>query len=195
MKHYLLLAVLLLVVSLHGVQQRQEIEALAVQLAGLIDLGQPLFLELRTGEWTGSLGTALRSELLLRGADLRESTTAHSSVFFLEEQDDIHASLTGRLESYGLESASLVQINLEIVWETVEHKGFLSYRRERRPVYNFTVKQISLPDARLTMIRSLAFERSSDRAGEYLGNRLRWFEPVVASLGLASMIFLLWTTE
>ncbi len=195
MKHYLLLAVLLLCVSLSGMQQRQEIEALAVQLAGLIDIGQPLFLELRTGEWTSSLETALRSELLLRGADLRESTTAHSSVFFLEEQEGIQASLITRLQSYGLETASLVQINMEIGWETVEHKGFLSYRRERHPVYNFTVKQISLPDARLTMIRSLVFQRSSDRSAEFLSSRLRWFEPVVASLGLASMVFLLWTTE
>lgn len=168
---------------------------MAVQLAGLIDIGQPLFLELRTGEWTSSLETALRSELLLRGADLRESTTAHSSVFFLEEHEGIQASLITRLQSYGLETASLVQINMEIGWETVEHKGFLSYRRERHPVYNFTVKQISLPDARLTMIRSLVFQRSSDRSAEFLSSRLRWFEPVVASLGLASMVFLLWTTE
>ncbi|HOH47204.1 MAG TPA: hypothetical protein PLX59_05135 [Candidatus Cloacimonadota bacterium] len=195
MKKFLLLAVVLLAVSLQGMQQRQEIEGLAVQLAGLIEIGQPLFLELRAGEWTSSLEAALRSELLLRGADLRENTDAHSSVFFLEEQEGLQASLVSRLESYGLDSASLVQVNMEIGWETVEHKGFLSYRRERHPVYNFTVKQISLPEARLTMIRSLVFQRSSDRTGELLGSRLRWFEPVVASLGLASIVYLLWTTQ
>lgn len=195
MSKYLLLLLILSCSVLWGMQQRQEIADLAVQLAGMIDIEQPLFLELRTGEWTNSLESALRSELLLRGADLRESRSVHSSVLFIEGQAEGDEALSVRLHELGLTAASLVQINLEIGWITVERKSLLSYKTERRPVYNFTLKQISLPSARLTAIRTLAYERRSNQVAEYGSSRLRWFEPIMASLGLASMIFLLWTTE
>jgi hypothetical protein len=43
------------------------------------------------------------------------------------------------------------------------------------------------------MIQALSFERTGTAVES--SSRLRWYEPVFASLALASMIYLLWTTE
>ena len=194
MKKYLLFVLALMLVRLPAMQQRQQLAVVAADLAALVELEEPIFLELRTGEWTTALDAALRQELLSRGADIRESGVSHSPVsVYTHTQDE--TSTAARLTALGLEQARLVQVTMDIVWLTVEHKSFLSYRQERKPVYNFTLRQISLPGGRLERIDSLSREIQSSVVGDRGSTRLRWFEPILASLALASMVFLLWNTE
>lgn len=194
MQRYLLLLILVLIMPVYGLQQRQDATELAESLANLINIEEPIFLELRTGEWTSSLDVSLREALLTRGADLRENTgSLHSPVYLTDPDDQEAADTQSLLEQYNLETASLVSITMDIGWLTVEHKGFLSYRQERKPVYNFTIKQIELPSNRLMLIQTISFERTGTAVES--SSRLRWYEPVFASLALASMIYLLWTTE
>lgn len=195
MRRLIPLLLLLSVLPLWANQREVEIRSLAAEIAALIDTEQPILLELRAGEWSLSLEAALRRELLAKGADLREKLESHSPAFY---STDPNGESTGQyiLQSYGLQSALLVQISMDIGWQTVEHRRFLSYRQERKPLYNFSIKQILLPEAKLleldSLSRSLGGQTDTDASGS---NKLLWFEPIVAVLGITSIIYLLWTTE
>ena len=175
----------------------QSLEAIQIadSLAARISTSEPLFLELRTGEWTPSLQIALRRALLARGADLREL----ESEFVAEQDSSGGAALTPGadypLSKLGLSSALLVQIDMDYGWQTIERKSFLSYKQERHQVYNFGIKQIKLPDHKLQAISVYVHEKKDPGSTQTQISRLRWFEPVFASLALGSIIYLLWTTE
>ena len=101
----------------------------------------------------------------------------------------------GKLSDYGINSAILISVDLNLKWQVVERKSFLSYRSERIPVYSFITKQIQLPEYRLLSIDHYDFAPQDNIDSSISAPRLKWFEPLIASTAVASIIFLLWTIE
>ena len=192
-----LVLIILLSWSLGLAAKNQSLEAaqIADSLAARISVSEPLILELRTGEWTPVLQTALRKALLARGADIREMQGEYLAEPDTLSDPAVQPGAEYPLAQLGLSSALLVQVDMDYGWQTVERKSFLSYKQERHQVYNFGVKQIRLPDYKLQAISVYVHERKEPGSSETTFSRLKWFEPVFASLALASVIYLLWTTE
>ncbi len=170
-------------------QPIDDLEKIAQDIADAIAVDQPLFLDLRCGEFSPALSRNLSQLLLEREADIRQSS-AHS---FYTEFDPESESIS--LEEYGLQQALLVQVQMNIKWITKEHKSFLSYRTERNPVHSFEVKQVQLPGRQLIDIDSFEYVQPNSAESTLSAPQLRWFEPLIATTAVASIIFLLWTIE
>lgn len=173
-------------------RQTAEVEQAAVQIAALIDTSQPLFVEVRAGDLSSQLQYRLRQLLLEKGADLRELKL--DDLDLSAEGGDAGSALPN-LSSYALKTALLVDIAMELQWRTVETKSFLSYHSERVPLYSFEIKQIYLPQNRLARIDRVSVAATNNKAESQITRNLKWFEPVLATTALASIIYLLWTTE
>lgn len=173
-----------------SMQATQEAEQIASAIASEIQTAEPIFLDLRTGEWTTALSQSLSKMLISRGADLRDnpSLNAPNSI----NMADSDSLMPINLKSYGLNSAILVQVNLNVKWQEKVEKNFFSYRSSRHPVYSFETRQIHLPDQRIVKINSYDFNRMDAPETEASRLRLRWFEPIVAATAIGSMVFLLW---
>lgn len=197
MPRTVLILIILLCWSLGAAARNQSLEAgqIADSLSARISVSEPLILELRTGEWTPALQTALRKALLARGADIREMRGDFEAQPDSLPDPTVQPGAGYPLAQLGLSSALLVQVDMDYGWQTVERKTFLSYKQERHQVYNFGIKQIRLPDYKLQAISVYVHERKDSGSAETTFSRLKWFEPVFASLALASVIYLLWTTE
>ncbi|MDZ4182903.1 MAG: hypothetical protein U1B83_08510, partial [Candidatus Cloacimonadaceae bacterium] len=157
--------------------------------------GAPIFLDVRAGEWSSAIETNLRRILLEKGADIRESgATIHLPA--LTTTEDAAPTDPGiDLSPFQLSSASLVQVQMELEWQVVEQKNFLSYRSIRQPLYVFNLKQIDLPSLRLRKITNYSIRPKFTPDSEYSVSGIKWFEPMLATAALASIIYLLWTTE
>ncbi|HOH97774.1 MAG TPA: hypothetical protein PL188_05630 [Candidatus Cloacimonadota bacterium] len=173
--------------SLIAVEFHQQADEIAAGILPYIDLSAPLFLDLRCGEWNQAISQALSTKLLGKSADIRE---VNDGTGF----DELHLENIS-LKSYGIETATLVQIEMNYKWQTVEHKSFFSYRSERKPLYSFSIKQISLPGYRLAKLDNYDYSPSGNGEKISGSTRFRWFEPLIATTALASIIFLLWTME
>lgn len=186
-----ILVILLLACALFvwAEQLQKEADLIAVGIAGYIDTKMPVFLDLRCGEWTPALSQSLSQELLSKDTDLRE---IRSHEVFDENGRMPEAAL---LADYGILEATLVQVELNLKWQMIEHISFFSYRTERRPIYSFVIKQMKLPTHQLIEVSSYDFSPKVSRDSSISAPRLRWFEPLIASTALASIIFLLWTIE
>jgi len=170
-------------------QQESDVEHIASEIAALIPTTEAIFLDLRCGEWTTQLSQKLNQILLERGADIRQS---RSYPIFGEITED---ELGIRLDDYGLERARLVQVSMNIQWQTREHKNFFSYRTEQIIVNNFEIKQLLLPEYRLLKIDNIEHAVPDSQEGSFSATQLRWIEPLIASTAIASIVFLLWTLE
>lgn len=160
-----------------------EPEFISERIVDLIDVSQPLILDIQAGDLTPRLEFLIHGMLLSKGADLRDS--GHAA--FLENPED--------LAPFMLQSVNLVKVELDLGDTTVEHKNFLSYRSERVPFYKFRVRQIRLPGNKLLSIDELSFTDGSPKSNGPLLSNLKWFEPILASTALATLIYLLWTIE
>jgi len=167
----------------------EEAGQIAAHIAGLLNSDMPVFLDIRCGEWTPALSQCLRDTLLERSFDLRE---AKSRALFDPDNTNMENS---KLSDYGINSAILISVELNLKWQVVERKSFLSYRSERIPVYSFITKQIQLPEYRLLSIDHYDFAPQDNIDSSISAPRLKWFEPLIASTAVASIIFLLWTIE
>ena len=170
-------------------QPDDELGAVAHDIADAITLDQPLFLDLRCGEFSPALLRNLSQLLLERGADIRQSSEHSFYTDFDPEAESIS------LDEYGLAQALLVQVQMNIKWVTKEHKSFLSYRTERKAVHSFEVKQVQLPGRQLIDIDSFDYVQPNNAESTMSAPHLRWFEPLIATTAIASIIFLLWTIE
>lgn len=178
--------ILLSVFSLLGAMQiAQEADSIAAEISSRIQTSEPLFLSVNAGEWTPFLQNSLSEKLLARGLDLRVPIGISPDAT-LDPADSLD------LSSYQLSTALLVQIGLNLKWEQHTQKSFFSYHNERRPVYSFEIKQLKLPEQRLISISEYDFIRDHAPETEVSRLRFRWFEPLVASAAIASMIILLW---
>jgi len=175
------------IAALDAIELHQQADEIASGIRPYIDTSVPLFLDLRCGEWNQAISQALSLKLLDEGADIREINDGTG----FHELDVENLSL----RNYGIDAANLVQIEMIYKWQTVEHKSFFFYRSERKPLYSFSIKQINLPGYKLAKLD--AYDYSPASSGEKLSGsaRFRWFEPLIATTALASIIFLLWTME
>lgn len=183
-----------LCIPVWGLQAAHEAETIAVAIAKEIQTGEPIFLDLRTGEWTTSLNQSLAQILLTRGADLRDNPNSlQNPEFAMDTTEEGFKQIN--LKEYSITSAVLVQVNLNVKWQERVEKNFFSYRSTRHPIYSFETKQIHLPDQRLIKVSSYDFSRADSPEREDSRLRLRWFEPLVAATAIGSMIFLLWNFD
>jgi len=172
-----------------------EISALGEAIVKQISTGEPLILDIRAGEWSQALANEIKRQLLLRGADIREAGLGqHSPALTFTEEDSLG------LEEYNLEllklkTALLVWVEMELRWQTVERKSFLSYSSQRKPLYVFNIKQIFLPSRQLRQVGSVSRELNANEHSRETMSGIKWFEPMLATAALASIIYLLWTTE
>ncbi len=167
----------------------EDAEQIAIHIADQLHSDLPVFLDIRCGEWTPALSQSLRDILLQRSFDLRE---AKSRALFDPDNTSME---NGTLNEYGISSAILVSVELNLKWQVVERKSFLSYRSERIPVHSFITKQIQLPEYRLLNIDHYDFVQQDSKDGSISSPRLKWFEPIIVSTAVASFIFFLWTFE
>ncbi len=159
-----------------------------------IDTGEPIFIEIRAGQFSSVLANEVKKQLLEKGADLREaeldySMTAQDS---LEEYDFSQARALTQL---GLKQARLILVEMELDWKTVEERGFLSYSSTRIPLYLFNIKQIALPSGQLLKLDSFSQEAETSTDNQKTAKGITWFEPMLITAALASIIYLLWTTQ
>ncbi len=179
-----------LCLSSWGMQATHEAEQIASAIAKEIQTGEPIFLDLRTGEWTPALNQNLAKLLITQGADLRDNPSIQTAE--LQTQAVTDTLMPINLKGYGISSALMVQVNLSVKWEEKVEKNFFSYRSSRHPVYIFETRQIHLPDQRILKISSYELDRKDTTETEASRLRLRWFEPIVAATAIGSMVFLLW---
>ncbi|HRX77314.1 MAG TPA: hypothetical protein P5342_07610, partial [Candidatus Cloacimonadota bacterium] len=176
MKTWILVILLFLfTLNLTAEQQQREADEIAKHIAMFISTDMPVLLDLRCGEWTPALSQSLAHELLTKEADLRD-TRSYAMFDLGSEMPEAYL-----LSNYGLSEANLVQVDLNLKWQIVEHKSFFSYRSERRPVYSFVVKQLKLPQHQLLKVDTYDFSPAGSRDSSISAPRLRWFEPLIAS--------------
>lgn len=171
-----------------------ELAKLSASIVALIDTDKPIFLEVWAGDWSPGLSGEIQKQLLKRGDQIRltksgDQLPATSLLDSIIYQKDID------LESYDLQEAVLVKVDMELQWQTIEHRSFISYSSERKPMYVFTVRQIHLPDFRLEKVGSTHFQFSAEKSSTITSTGIKWFEPMLVTATLASIIYLLWTTE
>lgn len=171
---------------LGALQISQEAATIAVALVDEIQTTEPVILQVDAGEWTSSLEQELLSRLLAKGMDVRMNAASSAS----PEPDSL--ANTPNLAAYGIDRALLLKIGLNLKWEQRSSTGFFSYHSQRVPVYSFTTSQISLPGWRIVKQTSYDFYRPNNQQTDNSGLRLKWFEPLIASAAIVSLIFLLW---
>ncbi|MDD4310494.1 MAG: hypothetical protein PHO32_08950, partial [Candidatus Cloacimonetes bacterium] len=162
---------LCLCLPLRAVQAAHEAQQIAAAIASEIQTGEPIILDLRTGEWTAALSQNLYDLLLKKGADLRTEALDEldSNQMLTDEPEEYNSP---RLSDYGIDSAILVQVNLNVKWQDVVQKNFFSYRSERQPVYSFETRQIQLPEQRLLKISAYDFVRP--KSPETVASRMQF---------------------
>ncbi|MBW6514827.1 MAG: hypothetical protein K0B87_08755 [Candidatus Syntrophosphaera sp.] len=166
-----------------------EPDLISARIVELIDIGSPILLEVQAGDLTSALDFRIRRLLLEKGADLRERDPDGPDSF---TADSLWQS---GFAPHALASFNLVRVTMELGGTTVERKSFLSYHRQRYPLHTFQVRQLTLPGNRLERIDSLSFMDRASGSNDQPLSTLKWFEPVLATTALASLIYLLWTTE
>jgi hypothetical protein len=142
-------------------------------------------------DWTSALTQELSALLIQRKLDLRIARENRVPDFGSEAEE----AQSFQLQDYGLDSALLVQVKLNLKWQEQVQRNFFSYRRDRLPVYSFETMQILLPEQRLLKLSSYDFSRPQAREAEASNLRMRWFEPLIAGAAIGSMIFLLWNFD
>ncbi|MBM4403701.1 MAG: hypothetical protein FJ042_04870 [Candidatus Cloacimonetes bacterium] len=192
----LLVALVLLADLGAQIQPDHVIEEVTEGLLPYIDTTLPVVIEITAGDWTIPLQTELRARLLELGTDIREvDESIQIPENLWDDQIPEQVLLLSKLSALGLSEVIVVQIRLDLQWQIREQRKFFSYKRERLPLYSFHIKCMQLPDFRLLRIGTYTVVGKSnpiDRTQQY---RLKWFEPVIATVAIGSIIYLLWTIE
>ena len=172
-----------------------EITAISQSIVAQIITGEPVILDIRAGEWSQALANEIKRQLLIKGADIREAGLGQHSPAIDYAQGDSVETEEYDLGPLKLNAALLVLVEMELRWQTVERGGFLSYSSQGKPVYVFNLKQISLPSRQLRHVSAISREFQSGESGGNGISGIKWFEPMLVTAALASIIYLLWTTE
>jgi hypothetical protein len=202
----LLTAVLLLLIAsavslsaLERLQPEQKVPELLAQLTDSLVIANPVILDIRCGEWTPILERELRKALLERQVDIREVSFGllkdSQELLPLAMETDYGLDGTALLQMFKLNRADYLELTLEQSVETGEKRNLFSYSRYSRPVYRFVLKQISLPEQKLTALREYRIygEAELENPGSLLA--MKWYEPIVAGAVLGSLIYMLWTLK
>ena len=179
---------------LSGLSSGPSIPEAGRKIVQFIDTGEPIFLEFRAGQYSNVLANEVKKQLLEKGADLREAelddlSPAQDSTY------DHSISQARALSQLGLQNARLVLVEMELDWKTLEERGFLSYSSTRIPLYHFSIKQIALPSGQLIQLDSFTQEAKTSSESQKTTKGITWFEPMLITAALASIIYLLWTTQ
>ena len=189
-KYWLSVCFLLLISELLSLQDPLPLNKITSEIATEIQIGQPIFLDINCGEWNPVLTQKLSAELLEKGADLRYNLSETKIDQAYTEDEKVPNFLIP-----GLEKALLVQINLNIVWQETVKSSFFSYRTERYPVHIFEIRQIQLPAQQILKISTYSLPLPNPDSSGTGSLHFRWFEPLVASAAIGSLIFLLWNFD
>ncbi len=191
---WLALILILGINLLFSLTSAKEVFEVSKRIVEQIDTGDPVIIEIRAGQYSRALADEVKSQLLKKGADLREAQTDYYSPASdsLDEATYIPAKALAQL---GIKKARLILVEMELDWKTVEKRGFLSYSSTRIPLYHFYVKQISLPSGQLLQLESFSREADTSTKNQNISKGITWFEPMLITTALASIIYLLWTTQ
>jgi hypothetical protein len=194
MNKSLLLLLALLCFPLWGETQYAGAEPnlISERIAELISLEVPLVLDIQAGDLTGALDYRIRTLLLQKGADLREAVPNSPLDYIINAPE---AQAAEEKLPLALDRLNLVRISMELSGTTVERKSFFSYHSDRYPLYTFQVRQITLPGYKLESVDSLSFVDNNQAPDRQIITNAKWIEPVLATTAIASLIYLLWTTE
>ncbi len=198
---WILTVAILFITSLWMNIQALNIEQKTPEIvSGLVDslvFANPVILDIRCGEWTPALDREMRLKLLAIGIDLRETSIGlvdDNTDEIVKEAGDFS---TGKqlLEKLKLPKADLLEINLEQTIETGEKRNVFSYARYNTPVYRFEIRQIALPEQKLIALKEFKLTGSPEieNPGSLLA--MKWYEPIIASAVLGSLILMLWTLK
>lgn len=198
----LLLIILWLAMPLCSVQLLDADRLAPLAVAELVDSLQfthPVVLDIRCGEWTPAMERELRKMLLERKVDVREISFGllkdSNEYLPLAMESDFGVNGDMLLKMLKLPQADYLELTLEQSVVTGEKRNFLSYSRYRMPVYTFVLKQIALPEQRLTAFSEykLKGEPEVENPGSLLA--MKWYEPILAGAILGSLVYMLWTLK
>jgi hypothetical protein len=194
MKNLVLLLLAILCIPLWGETQIAvaEPDLISSRIAEMIAIEDPLVLDIQAGDLTSALDYRIRNLLLQKGADLREAVP-NSPLDYVINAPDGQAENTKLPLS--LNRLNLVRVSMELGGITIERKSFFSFHSDRYPLYTFQIRQISLPAYKLERMDSLSFVDKGQQPDRQIITNVKWFEPVLATTAIASLIYLLWTTE
>ncbi len=192
---------MLMITVVHSVALNPEQTAAEIlsALADSLVISNPVVLDIRCGEWTPVLERELRRRLLLRNADIRETNIMlvkdNNEWLPIAMESDWGVNGEMLLQMLKLEKADILEMNMEQSVETGEKRNLISYSRYRMPVYHFTLKQIELPEQRLLSLTE--YKLSGNPEVENPGSLLamKWYEPILASAILGSLVYILWTLK
>lgn len=159
----------------------------------------PVILDVRSGEWTPALERELRKCLLEKQVDVREAFLGLldniNSMLPLGMETDFGVNGDILLQMLKLPQAEILELTMEQSVETFEKRNLFSYARYKMPVNRFILKQITLPGQKLAAMKE--FKLTGDPEIENPGSLLamKWYEPILASAILGSLIYALWTLK
>ncbi len=177
----------------------QKAPEIVSALLDSLSFSAPVILDIRCGEWTPALETEMRKLLLQRQVEVREISFGllRDSREYgpLAMETDYGLDGTALLQMVNLDRADYLELNLEHTVVQGEKRNLVSFSRYNMPVYKFDLKQITLPGQRLAAVREYRLEGvpEIENPGSLLA--LKWYEPVLATAILGSLVYLLWTIK
>lgn len=200
------IAILVLVAVLTGTALKAEITdfeqstpAILADLCDSLEFTNPVFLDIRCGEWTPVLEREIRKKLLSRQVDLRELNIGlikdNNDFLPLAMETDWGVNGEMLLQMLQLSKADLLELSMEQSVEKGEKRRLFSYARYQTPVYRFVLKQIELPGQKLVSIKEYKLDGKPEieNPGSLLA--MKWYEPILASAILGSLVYMLWTLK
>lgn len=198
----LLMTALLLSANLGAVSaadQEQKAAEVAAALTDTLVFSSPVVLDVRCGEWTLAIERELRKILLDKNIDIREINFGlikdGNDYLPMAMESDFGINGSMLLRMLNLQNAEYLEVNLEQSLERGEKRNLISYARYSMPVYRFVLKQIALPDQQLLSLSEFKLNGTPEveNPGSLLA--MKWYEPVLASAVLGSLIYMLWTLK
>jgi len=200
---FLIIAAIILIAGGLGATETVNPEQKAPEvLSALTDslvFTKPVVIDIRCGEWTPVLERELRKILLARNIDIREINFGlikdGSDYLPLAMESDFGINGTMLLQMLDLKQAEYLELSLEQSIETGEKRNLISYSRYNMPVYRFVLKQIALPEQQLLALKEHQIKGipEIENPGSLLA--MKWYEPVLASAFIGSLIYMLWTLK
>lgn len=195
----LFLAVMLFIVNIQALNKEQEVPAIVSGLVDSLVFTNPVILDIRCGEWTPAMELELRKKLLSQQVDVREISFGmikdSNEYLPMAMESDFGVNGAMLLQMLKLPQADYLELTLVQSVETGEKRNVFSYARYSAPVYRFELKQISLPEQRLVVLRDYKLTGSPEIENPGSLIAMKWYEPIIASAILGSLVLMLWTLK
>lgn len=189
--------IILPLMALDTANRENRIREVVTVLTDSLHLENPVLLDIRCGEWTPLLESEMRRQLIARQADIRETDILwvrdYSAWLPLAMETDYGINGKMLLDMLGLENVDILELQLQQSVEMSERRNFYSYSRYNTPVYKFVLKQITLPEQQLVALQEIKLTGTPEQESPGSILAMKWYEPVIASALIGSLIYLLWT--